>query len=640
MALSKIFQLVFLVGPLFVGSATSAQPDDPPEAFTYFRTGEDVHWAESAPRVALLIGNDDYESAPPVEGHSEILTLRSLKRACADVKQIAKQLHGLGWAKSEVALLCNQNQKDIVHALDILSDVPRSNSSAPPLIFIYMSGHGTQVGKHSYFFGINARPDYDKSAADYVALPERRLFPNEAVDVLDHLIGSWGPSLRWPVVLILDDCRDNPLKPSISKALDNALEKYLANGKQGVMPLLGAPSGVEGPPDGMLLGYATKSGHTVEDGPDGSRLSSAVVQEMLSGRDVGIVLKKAASFIEEKNLDWPDNQRQSPDILDRIFIDKNNQRPCFAGCVAQQTRTNPDQFPARLPIGAGTSKSTRFTSLRYLAGDDNSIPDSTASRTDEVARRASVRGNLSVFTQEIPDEIESFNLEVFWCGGANEQVNYDAAFQFSSGLKARLVNDPKSDAAARVRSVRLTGLTESLNARPGFQHDGKSVVIGEHNRLQRNVAISVLGGSSRGFRVIRNRDGTDGYIAVYFCVGSYSGPKAPVVYVQVPRIQQLGVGNRLIAAISESMKDVNVSRSAVVPPVPSPSLTQVRYFSESRRAFAIELADEVKSLLKLSDVIVVPATWYKGSDKDDQVQVWLGSSDYDLSVTDLPRGIP
>jgi hypothetical protein len=171
-------------------------------------------------RVALLIGNGDYEHAP------------TLPNATNDAKSLAAALTASGF--QSVTLKTNLKRDEIISAL---SDFARIADTANWAV-VYYSGHGIEYRGTNYIIPTDARllmdRDIDLEAVDI----------GKVMNVVDG-----AKRLR---LIILDACRNNPFLDQMKRTIaSRAITRGLAP--------------VE-PDAGSLIVYSAKHGETALDG--------------------------------------------------------------------------------------------------------------------------------------------------------------------------------------------------------------------------------------------------------------------------------------------------------------------------------------------------------------------------------------
>nr|GAJ32633.1 hypothetical protein BDOA9_0118270 [Bradyrhizobium sp. DOA9] len=177
--------------------------------------------ADSAPRIALVIGNARYAK------------LGTLANPVSDAQLMAERLRQTGF---DVDLVADRDLKSL--SQDVEEFAQKVKARGPSTVAVlYYAGHGVESDGVNYLVPINADI---KRRADIVSqsLPVKRL--------ADRLAAS-GNALN---ILIVDACRDNPFPPGVS-----------GGATLGLVPM--------GAVFGVFIASATGSGKAAFDGEDG-----------------------------------------------------------------------------------------------------------------------------------------------------------------------------------------------------------------------------------------------------------------------------------------------------------------------------------------------------------------------------------
>lgn len=177
--------------------------------------------AETAPRLALVIGNANYAK------------LGALSNPGRDAQLMAERLRQTGFEVTEVA---DRDLKSLSRDVDEFAN--RIRSRGPDTVAVlYYAGHGIESDGVNYLVPVNADI---KRRADVVpqAVSVKR--------VADRLSGA-GNALN---VLIVDACRDNPFPPGVA-----------SSDTTGLVPM--------GAIYGVFIASSTGSGKVALDGEDG-----------------------------------------------------------------------------------------------------------------------------------------------------------------------------------------------------------------------------------------------------------------------------------------------------------------------------------------------------------------------------------
>ncbi|MGH6923200.1 MAG: caspase family protein [Propylenella sp.] len=139
-----------------------------------------------ARRVALVIGNDAYESLP------------ALEKAAADAKSYADLVRRKGF--DQVIERTNLTRQEMDVAIAEFLDAIEPGDTA---LFAY-SGHGWSDGGQNYLVGIDAPKSAAQGLLARISIP----LQNGVTGIVDEM-GNSGAALK---VAIIDACRDNPFK--------------------------------------------------------------------------------------------------------------------------------------------------------------------------------------------------------------------------------------------------------------------------------------------------------------------------------------------------------------------------------------------------------------------------------------------
>ena len=266
--------------------------------------------AEAGKRVALVIGNDNYE------------TLKALKNARRDAQDMAKKLEQRGF---EVILLTNGKRRQIGRSLDDFTN--RLAGAEAGLVFY--AGHGVQSEGQNYFIPSDAEIETEGDLA-YEAISGKKF-----VDAMKQ----GGADVN---IIIFDACRDNPLP------------KSNRSGSRG-LAVTSVPSGVRG----LAMLFSAGPGETAADGdPGGNGLFTNELLKALDkpGLTLESVFKETAQGVNRRS-----NGKQTPWINASLTGDFYFQKDSLMSSL-QSSPSNP-QTAAKQP------QSVADTSVEMLFWD-------------------------------------------------------------------------------------------------------------------------------------------------------------------------------------------------------------------------------------------------------------------------------
>lgn len=180
-------------------------------------------------RVALVIGNSNYQSVPPLPNPDN------------DAQSMAQFLNSAGF---EVVEATDLTQNDMIKVVQDFS--ARVAAHGPNTVaMIYYAGHGVQLAGENYLVPVDAKIS---SPVDLV---------NNSVRMVDVMATLEAIPSRMRIV-VLDACRNNPF-PTINDA--------------------GRGLAIVDAPNGSIVGYSTAPGAEAQDGAGGhSPYTSAFLQ--------------------------------------------------------------------------------------------------------------------------------------------------------------------------------------------------------------------------------------------------------------------------------------------------------------------------------------------------------------------------
>ena len=207
----------------------------------------------SEKRVALIIGNDDYQVVRP-----------QLYNAGNDARAMERALRAAGF---ETSLKVNAKRRELYQLIDAFAG--QIAASAETVGLFYYAGHGVQANGTNYLIPVDA---------DVVSEQDLEA---EAVDVA-KVLRALDQARNRVNIVILDACRDNPLPKG--RSLARGLARMDA-------------------PHGTFIGYAAAPGQTAEDGPEGGNgvFTGAMVQAIGEpGLPIEQVFKKVIATVLER----------------------------------------------------------------------------------------------------------------------------------------------------------------------------------------------------------------------------------------------------------------------------------------------------------------------------------------------------
>lgn len=231
--------------------------------------------AQPEQRVALVIGNGAYETAP-------------LKNPVNDAKAMSVALQELGFDVTERE---NLVQKDMKREIQLFGQKLLKGGVG----LFYYAGHAVQVNGRNYLIPVGAAIEHEKQV-EY-----------EAVDA-GSVLSEMDYARNRLNIVILDACRDNPFARSFRSSM------------QGLASI--------NAPTGSLIAYATAPGSVASDGPgDHGLYTGELIKTIKSpGMKLEDVFKQVRSAVREmtqgKQIPW-----ESSSLEGDFYFNKPVEKP-------------------------------------------------------------------------------------------------------------------------------------------------------------------------------------------------------------------------------------------------------------------------------------------------------------------------
>ncbi len=243
----------------------------------------------AANRIALVIGNSDYQNSP-------------LVNPVNDARDMASALKKCGF---NVILKINADQRTMEKAADQFYTILRKSKVG----LFYYAGHGMQINGSNYLIPVNAHVGTE-SDVKY-----------ESVDV-GRILGKMKDVGNELNIVLLDACRDNPFKRSFR------------TGKKG-LARMEAPSGT-------IIGYATAPGSVAADGNNRNGLFTGHLLKymMQPGIPIEKVLKETRKKVYNetngKQVPW-----DSSSLMGDFYFARGTQPPADQSQPAASVQPQP-----------------------------------------------------------------------------------------------------------------------------------------------------------------------------------------------------------------------------------------------------------------------------------------------------------
>lgn len=223
-----------------------------------------LHAAEAPRRIALLVGNSDYNGNGRYDDVPPLNYVHDLKNPCDDIAYVKSTLQAQGF---EVRDFCNLDRSGFSTDANTFADAVGSVPDGS-VVFVYYSGHGFQHNGRLFAVPTRFQMDADKvEALDDTA--QMQFFLKQANDLTDW-IRNLVSNNKVAVVIALDQCRDNPVAERA--AYNNAVS------------IRTSPN--------TLIQYVTTPG---DESPDSHAYAKILGDELAKGGDIGDAMARVNS---------------------------------------------------------------------------------------------------------------------------------------------------------------------------------------------------------------------------------------------------------------------------------------------------------------------------------------------------------
>ena len=234
--------------------------------------------AHAENRIALVVGNNAYESVPRLE------------KAVNDAKAVSSSLQAIGF---QVQLATDLSRRDFIRQLSAFMDRVRPGD----LALLYYAGHGIEVRGVNYILPTDIPP----------AIPgQESLLTGEAIPT-EKIITDLQDRGARAMVFVLDACRDNPFKTGTTRSLGGV--RGLAQGT---------------PPEGVFVLYSAGVGQSALDrmsdnDSDPNSVFTRVFLKEIQKKNIPLVAIAKTTQVAVRDLSHTVSHAQVPAYYDQII---------------------------------------------------------------------------------------------------------------------------------------------------------------------------------------------------------------------------------------------------------------------------------------------------------------------------------
>ena len=273
--------LLSIVFSLLPPPAANAQTTEPPPSRQLVM--KEKTSAAELPRLALVIGNADYQN------------ITKLKNSSADAADMTVALKALGF---EVISGVDQSKKQMEGLIREFGDKLLRQKGIG--LFFY-AGHGVQSNSRNYLIPVDADIPREDEIAD------------SAIDI-NRILGKFNTAGSDLNIVILDACRNNPFAKDWS-------EFRAVSGDEGLAKI--------NAPKGTVLLYSTEPGKTASDGAGRNGLFTEALLENIKKPNVELdnLYKIVARSVAEKSKQLQRPYKEGTNFSDFYFAGETATKP-------------------------------------------------------------------------------------------------------------------------------------------------------------------------------------------------------------------------------------------------------------------------------------------------------------------------
>jgi hypothetical protein len=544
-------------------------------------------------RAAILVGTEEYQSDDYRAETGKPLMLRDLDTPCDGVEEISAKLQMLGWSfaendpNSEIRTFCNADPTTVEKK--IKSMVARLDRPQD-FLFIYIAGHGAEVGRRNYMFGTDAEIDLELEARRLQSYNGNVLFLDSAFDLESAVFRPAGAVYRGNVLVVLDTCRDDPVTY-------NAITLRLGQAVGGPQVDQRAP--------GVMIYYATAPGRRVRDGIGLSHMARRLSENIVSGKRIDQITSLVTRKVTEETLTSEAPETPIPNGQ------LNNTDLCFAGCVVTQ------RGPATHKIQLAEARPTRPAAL--VRNDVSPALPGTGSLMER-------QPQFTYLRREAGLDGPSIDVEIFWCSGDDDYAREEQARRLAA-RSTYLVLKLEEGLSLRSGTVRYRQLTDAENKQPSLRLGDDVVRVDFDSATEQAFAVNFLKEAGLPFAVQRVRLRTPDSISVYLCKGADVPIGTKRLVVQAAREEQRGIAAILSGFVAAKMPDLLVTDVDTREETQkiSPVETQIRFFHLLDGPLALKIVGLVEEGSGHRPALRFLPKYSRSARRGD-VELWVGSA--------------
>ncbi|WP_408953461.1 caspase domain-containing protein [Lysobacter sp. Hz 25] len=363
--------------------------------------------SERTHRVALLIGNWDYNMNRKFDNEPSDPFVSDLSNPCRDIERLRPLLEH---NRFKIHEYCNSDRAAFERNIDEFSNSTKKLPKGS-IVFVYYAGHGIQYLGQAFALPVLIR--FDRNTIEQKQTKERLKFFKDNANSIARLLERLNDDDNIALVVALDNCRNSPFGEDSEERVDD--EAVYNN----AVSIRTRPN--------TLIQYATtagdRAGDSSIDNPENSPYAEVLSQEIAKGGDIGDIMSR---------VDVEIYKRYNSGKLDAYT--ETNTGPAFSALKHSPDRAF-DPFtglkpsmPAMTAVAVAPSQAAKpapAASITVVPTARSATPPSTSSAS---------ASRHKILVRNIYD---GTSLDIIWCEGPGEEERFRYASWIATDIARR-----------------------------------------------------------------------------------------------------------------------------------------------------------------------------------------------------------
>lgn len=361
--------------------------------------------SERAHRVALLIGNWDYNMNRKFDNERSDPFVSDLSNPCRDIERLRPLLER---NRFKIHEYCNNDRTAFERNIDEFSNSTKELPKGS-IVFVYYAGHGIQYLGQAFALPVLIR--FDRNTIEQKHTKERLKFFKDNANSIARLLERLNDDDNIALVVALDNCRNSPFGEDSEERVDDEVVYNNA------VSIRTRPN--------TLIQYATtageRAGDSSPDNPGNSPYAEVLSQEIAKGGDIGDIMSR---------VDVEIYKRYNSGKLDAYT--ETNAGPAFSALKHTPERAFDPITEAEPSLRVAAPEAAVATVANAPAPSARSAP--AALPTGLPSTAAAMRLRQKKVVRNIYD---GTSLDIIWCEGPGEEDRFHFANWVAQDIASR-----------------------------------------------------------------------------------------------------------------------------------------------------------------------------------------------------------